>query len=638
MSAKAKLLLLIFIMTSTIISIVSLIGYQQFKSASVSASNISLQQKSFLISKALEEKMNRMFDTLTVISKSIHFDDKGELADINKTNDSLAYSNLLTKLSTLKEHFGVLNAYVGVKDGKTYAINKNGIIPNFNAVEKQREWYVRAFKGEKKIITTPYLSASKNLVMAVAVPIIQTGKVVGVLSINLSLEEITNFVKSLDQNNQVYVSRNDGFVLAANDKEFIGTSIFEQIPQFKEFKGGDGKEESYDYKGNTYVVINALSPELEWTVWAWESLKSIESASNRNLLISSVLAVIFILISLILAYLFIHRLMYLPIGGEPKEIGKIVERVANGDLSIEYDKAEARTGIYAEIILMVQSLRKVMLDINQTANLLDKSSLEILDSANQVNTRSEAQMQKLEHAVTSMNEMTTTVDEIARNAVHAEGSADSANSFVSEGKTTVDQMNVSISNLVSGIEEVQTVINELERESKNVGSILDVIKGISEQTNLLALNAAIEAARAGDSGRGFAVVADEVRELANKTSQSTNKIQEVIDSLQVAAKTSVDLMDSNASRAIDTGGKSEEANQALSNINDSTMKIKDMNSSIATAAEEQATVAQHINSSIDEINDLAKLTSENSLKNKQLAQGVSDISNELKQSVSSFKL
>ena len=147
-----------------------------------------------------------------------------------------------------------------------------------------------------------------------------------------------------------------------------------------------------------------------------------------------------------------------------------------------------------------------------------------------------------------------------------------------------------IEELVGNIENAAAVVNRLEKESEGVGVVLDVIKGIAEQTNLLALNAAIEAARAGEQGRGFAVVADEVRTLASRTQESTHEIEEMIERLRAGARESVAVMGA----ALDQGqsGAEQVANTlaALTEISGAVNKINDMNTQIATAAEEQSHV------------------------------------------------
>ncbi|WP_261841198.1 methyl-accepting chemotaxis protein [Aliamphritea ceti] len=628
MSAKAKLLIYVGMLFALAIVSISVVGFYHFKTASVHDYEQRLQNQSFLISSAISEKMNRMFDALELVSGEVNISADGEVTP----------EVLMPQLEALKSQFKVLNAYVGLKDGRTYSVNKNGLIPNFNAKQKKREWYLRALAGERKIMTTPYESASGNMVMAVAVPIVRNSAVVGVLSINLALNEITDFIQGLDENNQLFVSRADGFIMAAKYPDYIGTNLYEQRPSYVPFKDQQTSEHSYFFDGNEYFVVSSRVEEFGWTVWAWVSWDEILLASNANLKLASLLALMFILLTLVVVYYFIHRLMYLPIGGEPREIEALVKRVAAGDLSGTIEVKGNETGIYSQVLLMIANLRQTVGTINTTAAQLSDSSQNIMVSAAQVHQSSHQQMEQLEHTATAMNEMTMTVEEVARSAQTAADSANQAHASAGHGSTVVAEMNTNIAELIKGIGNVQTVIVQLDSETNRVGSILDVINGISEQTNLLALNAAIEAARAGEAGRGFAVVADEIRGLANQTQASTSEIQNMITNLQNAAMNAVKLMEQNASGAEVTGAKSADANQALSVIGGEAVSIQDMNGQIATAAEEQSAVAETINVSIVEINDLAKNTFDTSQENKQLAQSLADIAGQLNKSVDAFKV
>jgi methyl-accepting chemotaxis protein len=165
--------------------------------------------------------------------------------------------------------------------------------------------------------------------------------------------------------------------------------------------------------------------------------------------------------------------------------------------------------------------------------------------------------------------------------------------------------------LAKDVEEVADVIQKLESDSNNIGGVLDVIRGIAEQTNLLALNAAIEAARAGEQGRGFAVVADEVRTLAQRTQQSTEEIQHMIEQLQSGANNAVQAMKLGRDRAESTVQQAMQAGESLDAIKAAVGTITDMNTQIASAAEEQSAVAEEVNRNIINISDVAIKTTEN---------------------------
>lgn len=185
---------------------------------------------------------------------------------------------------------------------------------------------------------------------------------------------------------------------------------------------------------------------------------------------------------------------------------------------------------------------------------------------------------------------------------------------------------------------VDEVFESLHGSTQDIGSILDVIRGISDQTNLLALNAAIEAARAGEHGRGFAVVADEVRQLASRTSVSTDEIQKMIDQLQSEAKNAVDAME--ASHAVTARGvkSADTATEVLAGIALSITDISDMNTQVATATEEQSTVVYTINQNIEEINGINELTTATAQELADSSQQLNSLSQRLDQLVGAFKV
>jgi len=245
-------------------------------------------------------------------------------------------------------------------------------------------------------------------------------------------------------------------------------------------------------------------------------------------------------------------------------------------------------------------------EIANSAQQLSASSTEVANVTMQAKQDSVAQKDQISLVATAINQMSATVNEVASNTSTAEESARNAKVETVSGLKVVED-NIRITNTLSNeMEKAAEVIQALKTDSEGIGSVLDVIRGISEQTNLLALNAAIEAARAGEQGRGFAVVADEVRTLASRTQESTVEIQQMIERLQQGADKAVIVMD----KGIDTVGASvkqaKQTGESLKSITDAVNSISDINSQIACAIEEQSVVAEDINQNIVSVDTLAQ--------------------------------
>jgi methyl-accepting chemotaxis protein len=237
-----------------------------------------------------------------------------------------------------------------------------------------------------------------------------------------------------------------------------------------------------------------------------------------------------------------------------------------------------------------------------------------------------------------MNEMSATVQEVARNAVEAAEAAKEADNTFHQGKQVIDRVIEAIGELANEVEKAANVIQQLEAESMNIGSVLDVIKSIAEQTNLLALNAAIEAARAGEQGRGFAVVADEVRTLAGRTQQSTQEIEEMISKLQSGANNAVKVMETGKDMTKVGVDQAAAAGEALLTINTAVERITGMNTQIASAAEEQSSVAEEINRSIVSINEVAEQSAAGAQQTAQASNDLARLADQLKALVGRFKV
>jgi len=283
---------------------------------------------------------------------------------------------------------------------------------------------------------------------------------------------------------------------------------------------------------------------------------------------------------------------------------------------------------------MRQSLQDVA---DNTAQVLDHAE-GVSGASDTVQTLIQSQNDITAQVATAMEEMTSQIRDVSDNASSAEQAANDARSNTSDGKEIISHTITQMQSLSSNIDDVSQVIASLASESDNIGSVLDVIRGIAEQTNLLALNAAIEAARAGEQGRGFAVVADEVRTLANRTEQSTNEIQKMIQKLQAGAQDAVSAVKVSQDISLQTVEQTAKADDSLSEIDRLMEVISDMNTQIARATEQQSQAADEVNL---RINDLAGMTDESLATTQQLSETSQHLkvsSNSMSEVVARFKI
>jgi methyl-accepting chemotaxis protein len=247
----------------------------------------------------------------------------------------------------------------------------------------------------------------------------------------------------------------------------------------------------------------------------------------------------------------------------------------------------------------------------ELVNHLGQTGDRVTDAASTTDCSMKQLRSNTHSVVTATEEMSATARDVANNASQVSTATQQANALSTEGRHIVEQSIQSINSFADEFNEAATTITSLRSETDNIGSILDVIRSIAEQTNLLALNAAIEAARAGEQGRGFAVVADEVRNLAHRSQESTNEIQELIERLQSQAESAASKIQHGHQRISDTVTKARQAGVALSKITESVGSISDMTTQIATAAEEQSMVVAEINQNVVTIEQLAGDTAQN---------------------------
>ncbi len=296
-----------------------------------------------------------------------------------------------------------------------------------------------------------------------------------------------------------------------------------------------------------------------------------------------------------------NRFIVKPIQNVEKAMAEIAS--GDGDLSQRMN-VEGSDEIARLSSAFNQFVGKIHVTIEQviiTSNAV-RAEMENIKSLTQgVAEFSSNQQKESEVVAAAVHEMQATSEAVSGNALEAASASNTANREVESADKTLGLTVSSIERLAHDIENASCVVHELDSDVKNIASILGVIRGIAEQTNLLALNAAIEAARAGEQGRGFAVVADEVRALASKTQDSTGEIQSMIERLEVGAKQAVGVMNESKVSGEKTIVQASTAASSLSEIRNSIGMMNEMNTQIATAASQQSQVSEEVNQNVQRI-------------------------------------
>ncbi|WP_207816490.1 methyl-accepting chemotaxis protein [Pseudomonas sp. BNK-6] len=316
------------------------------------------------------------------------------------------------------------------------------------------------------------------------------------------------------------------------------------------------------------------------------------------------------------------------------------EAIAEGNLTqpITVDGRDEAGRLLQAMLTMQEKLRDTLQRISGSAGQL-ASAAEELNSVTDESARGlTRQDNEIEQAATAVNEMTSAVEEVARNAVSTSEASQNATQSAGDGRDKVQETVSAIERMTGDVQDTASLIGELANESRDIGKVLDVIRGLADQTNLLALNAAIEAARAGEAGRGFAVVADEVRALAHRTQQSTSEIERMIGSIQSGTEQAVESMRNSTERADSTLNIARSAGQSLDTINSAINEINQRNLVIASAAEEQAQVAREVDRNLVNIRDLSVQSTTGANQTRSASSELSILAADLNNLVTRFQL
>ncbi|QKF53215.1 methyl-accepting chemotaxis protein [Pseudomonas graminis] len=351
-----------------------------------------------------------------------------------------------------------------------------------------------------------------------------------------------------------------------------------------------------------------------------EQSKILSSTADQTILIGTLVMLASALLVGVLTLWVVNRNIVAPISMLIEYVAQLSQGKFSDRVSITRQDELGRLAVAAN------TLRDFLADtftrLKRSTTDLDSAGGELKAIAALMAQGTHEQFERTDQVATAMTEMSATAQEVARHAAQAAQAADEADRSSQEGSKVMGATITAITQMRTEISNTADVIRRLEADSGRIGKVLEVIRGIAEQTNLLALNAAIEAARAGDAGRGFAVVADEVRTLAQRTAASTAEINQIISSVQTGAVDAAQAIESGQARSQESVDQVALAGSSLERITSAVEAIRDMNRQIATAAEEQTSVAEDISRNLTEITAIATTNQDNVQRTQTASQNL----------------
>ncbi|MGN2614901.1 methyl-accepting chemotaxis protein [Aliivibrio fischeri] len=406
-------------------------------------------------------------------------------------------------------------------------------------------------------------------------------------------------------------------------------------------ESGQAVSQSYDalisqYRniGNSMVSsINALSQRVnEFSDIAMK--ESYEKNTQVKTTAGLTILAVFI-ISMITAW-WLSGLIVNPI----QQIQLIIRRLAEGDLTVRAnaDGDNEIATLSKDINTTASQLQTTVEALSRISEDVAAASTELAAVMTEAENNSQKELSEIEQVASAVNELSSTANNVSDNALAADKTARETNELAHNGLDIFTQSNKASEEMGSALTDAAVVVNRLKEQSEQINNVVEVIRGVSDQTNLLALNAAIEAARAGESGRGFAVVADEVRMLAARTQDSTQEIQTIIESLQEQSNLANASMESSLDKLELNKELTAKAGDALLQITNSIASINDMNTQVATAAEEQSQVTQDINRNVVNMSELVNQNVTGISQSASASNELSKLAEQQKEQLSFFKL
>ena len=530
--------------------------------------------------------------------------------------------------------------YVGTTDGRMLMQNdqEQATLPQ-GYDPRQRPWYQLVQNKGAATFTEPYVDVSTGrTILSVAAPV-KVGSYTGVAAGDISLQAIEDVLSPITLGGAGYAMlvSDKGTILYHPDRKLAGKqldSLLGAAPQL------DAKPHDYTLDGMpSQVIFHPISGArgVHWYLGLLVNKDKMMAPVTAARWTGLVITLVGLVIALVVLSVGVKALM-----APVRRLREAMVEIASGDADLTQRLTVDSQDEFGELAdafnRFVSNIQGVVRESQDSARELSEFVAALKKNAGSSRDSVDNQRHEIDMVATAINEMSAAANQIAQSAQETADSASHADKDANQSLATVGASRDAVERLATEISQATEVIDQLGKDVTEITTVLEVIEGIAEQTNLLALNAAIEAARAGEAGRGFAVVADEVRNLAKRTQDSTGEINGMIERLQKGAKDAVAVMQESRAVSNISMEKAQDAMESLNRIAEAITAISNMTTQIATASEEQTSVTEELNASINRISEqgveAAKAASETDVYSSR----IEEVGNTLHGKVSRFRV